>query len=121
MALLDSTTDRRTEKGGEVGMKRNRDRILKMIGKGVEEARYNRLRQQAPIRRNEQVVQTLRGVQIVQPEFLEEAKKQIAYDFGTALYRSNKIKWTITDDHDPILRGCVRIQGDLQVVEPKGR
>lgn len=101
-------------------MKRNRDRILKMIGKGVEEARYNRLRQQSPILRNEQVVHTLRCEEIVRPEFLEEAKKRIAFDFGAALHRNNKIKWTLFDDGDPYMRGYVRIQGDLKVVEPKG-
>ena len=99
-------------------MKHNRDRILKLIGKGVEEAKFNRLRQQAPIRRSEQVVHTLRGVQIVPLEYLEEAKKKIAYDFGAALYRNNKIKWTLFDDGVSIMRGGVRIQGDLQVVEP---
>lgn len=102
-------------------MKRSRWRILKAIGEGYDKARaksqidtFRKL-----LQLEQQHLLTLRGVQIISPDFVEEGKKQILQNFASALYKNNIVTWTITDDHDPILRGKVRLEGTLRVAGPK--
>lgn len=103
-------------------MKRQRSRILKEIGKGIVEAKRNRIRElNNPFRSQIHSSLKLKGVRIMPPEFLEEAKKSMAYDFAKSLYENNLIQWTIEDYYDPVLRGNVRIEGLLRVEKPEGR
>ena len=102
-------------------MRRRREHILRQIGIGIEDARFNRRLKQAPqIVRQEYRPRILKGVKIVPIEFLEEAKKKIAYDMANALHQNNFIKWEIDDDSDPILRGNVKVTGMLFVTKPEG-
>lgn len=102
-------------------MKHSRRRILKAIGEGYDKARAKRQRDAIRnlFQSERQHLLTLKGVQIIPSEYLEDGKKQILQNFASALYNSSAVHWTITDDPDPFLCGRVRLEGTLRVAEPK--
>lgn len=101
-------------------MKHSKGHVLKGIIEAKARAIANdmMLRGRTPVAEHLPLL-TLKGVQIIPSEYLEEGKKQILQNFASALYKSSAVHWTITDDHDPILRGHVRLEGTLRVVGPK--
>lgn len=101
-------------------MKHSKGRVWKGIIEAKVRAKLNDilLRGRTPVAERLPLL-TLKGAQIIPSEFLEYGKRQILRDFADQLYKSSIVKWTITDDHDPLLRGDVRIEGTLRVVGPK--
>ena len=101
-------------------MKHSKGRVWKGIIEAKVRAKLNdiMLHGRTPVAEHLPLL-TLKGVQIIPHYFVEEGKKQILQNFADTLYKSSVVKWTITDDHDPILRGDVRIEGTLRVVGPK--
>ena len=101
-------------------MKHSKGRVWKGIIEAKVRAKVNdiMLRSRLPVAEHLPLL-TLKGVQIVPHEYVEVGKRQILLNIADALYNSTAINWTITDDHDPILRGNVRLEGVLRVVGPK--
>ena len=103
-------------------MKNSRKRILRQIGRGIKEAEFNRLKQDAPkIARTELPVMSLWSGRIFPVEFLDKAKEEILLDIARAIYHNNFVKWQIVDDGDPTQRREVSITGKLLVVKPEGQ
>jgi len=101
-------------------MKHSKGRVWKGIIEAKVRAKLNDilLHGRTPVAEHLPLL-TLKGVQIVPSEYLEDGKKQILQNFASALYNSSAVHWTITDDPDPFLRGRVRLGGTLRVVAPK--
>lgn len=104
-------------------MKRRREHLLKQIGIGIQEARFNRMQQTAPkYVRTEYPIRTLKATQIVMPRYLDEAKMKIVSDMATALREDGFIRWDLDDsytNYNLYLGDCVKLTGTLRVVKPE--
>ena len=96
-------------------MKHKREHLLRQIGIGIEEAKFNRLYQRAARVIPESVrIYTLGSRIVVHPSHLEYARKEIANKICEELHKSGCIHFIETDAWQ---HGMIEVTGTVRFVK----